>query len=142
MIYIPAPKGYDNYGVNYITDNGDRYGLGDICAKDVDEAEHMLEAVKKTAYITGRTEMVIPLGGVGIYSTINIFLHKQMWAVLKRGYHGTHHHMSGKHLHRYVNEFSYRLSNNANCERDTIDRMESLVKSSVGKKLSYRELTQ
>ncbi len=67
---------------------------------------------------------------------------ESMWAVLKRGYHGTHHHMSGKHLHRYVNEFSYKLSDNANCERDIVDCMESLVKSSVGKKLSYRELVQ
>ncbi len=34
---------------------------------------------------------------------------ESMWAVLKRSYHGIHHHISGKHLHRYVNKFSYRL---------------------------------
>ncbi len=30
------------------------------------------------------------------------------WAMLKRGYHGTYHRMSRKHLQRYVNEFAGR----------------------------------
>ena len=30
------------------------------------------------------------------------------WAGFKRGYHGTHHHVSAKHLDRYVAEFAER----------------------------------
>ena len=67
---------------------------------------------------------------------------ESVWAVLKRGYHGTYHHMSGKHLHRYVNEFSHRLNHNSNCEVDTMDRIEALAHSMDGKRVTYKELVQ
>ena len=34
---------------------------------------------------------------------------------LKRGYHGTYHHMSEKHLDRYVTEFEGRLLMSKEC---------------------------
>ena len=64
---------------------------------------------------------------------------ESFWALLKRGYHGTYHKMSRKHLQRYVNEFAGRHNiRNA----DTIDQMAMIVKGSVGKRLRYRELIQ
>ena len=62
---------------------------------------------------------------------------ESFWALLKRGYHGTYHHMSPKHLDRYVAEFSGRHNIR---NRDTIDQMQSIVASMVGKRLMYREL--
>lgn len=62
---------------------------------------------------------------------------ESFWALLKRGYHGTFHHISKKHLHRYVAEFAGR-HNVRNC--DTIDQMISVVMGLVGKRLMYRDL--
>ena len=62
---------------------------------------------------------------------------ESFWALLKRGYHGTYHHMSEKHLNRYVTEFSGR-HNERRC--DTLDQMKSMVKGMVGKRLTYQEL--
>ncbi len=62
---------------------------------------------------------------------------ESFWAMLKRGYYGTDHRMSEKHLQRYVNEFSGRH----NMRRmDTIDQMASVAKGMDGKRLRYRDL--
>ena len=62
---------------------------------------------------------------------------ESFWAMLKRGYHGTYHHMSQKHLNRYIMEFSGRHNRRP---LDTIDQMGNLVVSMVGKRLIYRNL--
>ena len=72
----------------------------------------------------------------GMASTNGI---ESVWAVLKRGYYGTFHHFSKKHVDRYVNEFAFRL-NDGSCKIDTIDRIKSLCLCAVGKKLPYKEL--
>ena len=57
--------------------------------------------------------------------------------MLKRGYHGTYHHMSAKHLDRYVTEFSGRHNDR---EADTIDQMAATARGMVGKRLRYQDL--
>ena len=62
---------------------------------------------------------------------------ESFWAMLKRGYHGTHHWWSVKHTDRYVGEFAGRH----NVRRaDTIDQMESLTAGMVGRRLRYADL--
>ena len=63
---------------------------------------------------------------------------ESFWALLKRGYYGTYHRMSEKHLDRYVAEFSGR--HNAR-PLDTIEQMAHMVKGLAGKRLRYRDLT-
>jgi hypothetical protein len=58
---------------------------------------------------------------------------------MKRGIHGVYHHVSDKHLGRYVNEFTFRL-NDGNVGRHTMDRIASIVDASVGKRITYGEL--
>jgi hypothetical protein len=62
-----------------------------------------------------------------------------VWAVLKRGIYGTFHHVSEKHLDRYVGEFAFRL-NEGNVKRHTLDRLDSFVDGVAGKRLTYKAL--
>ena len=64
---------------------------------------------------------------------------ESVWAVLKRGLVGTFHHVSTKHLDRYVNEFTFRL-NEGNCQVDTEDRMAALFGAMPGKAMTYKGL--
>jgi len=65
---------------------------------------------------------------------------ESVWAVLKRGYYGVYHSMSGKHLRRYLDEFTFRL-NEGNVERHSLERLASFVDATAGKRLTYTRLT-
>ena len=62
---------------------------------------------------------------------------ESFWAMLKRGYQGTFHHFSEKHLDRYVGEFAGRHNDR---EADTINMMGNMTQGMVGKRLTYRDL--
>ena len=51
---------------------------------------------------------------------------ESFWALLKRGYHGTFHKMSRKHLHRYVTEFAARHNLRS---LDTLEQMQVMARS-------------
>ena len=56
---------------------------------------------------------------------------------MRRGYYGTYHQMSVKHLDRYVNEFAGRHNTRP---LDTIDQMSLLALGMSGKRLRYQDL--
>ena len=62
---------------------------------------------------------------------------ESFWATLKRGYHGVHHHMSPKHLDRYVGEFEGRHNGRP---LDTIDQMAAMARGMLGRRLRYADL--
>ena len=66
----------------------------------------------------------------GIITTNGI---ESVWAVLKRSYMGIFHHISFKHLSKYVNECCFRLNGG---------QMEALIQMMQGRRLTYKSLIQ
>lgn len=66
---------------------------------------------------------------------------ESVFAVLKRGLIGVYHSASPKHLHRYVDEFTFRL-NDGNVKNRTLDRLDLFVSATAGKRLTYKGLIQ
>lgn len=66
---------------------------------------------------------------------------ESVFAVMKRGLIGVYHHASKKHLPRYVDEFAFRL-NDGRVQRHTLERLESFVSGTKGKRLTYKALIQ
>lgn len=62
---------------------------------------------------------------------------ESLWAVLKRGMYGTFHNVSKKHLHRYVNEFCFRIG-----QEGTLSFIDTLCTQSSGGVLQYKKLTK
>ena len=62
---------------------------------------------------------------------------ESFWSMLKRGYLGTYHYMTAKHLQRYVDKFSGRHKVR---EEDTIDQMEHQAAMKTGNRQMYRDL--
>ena len=50
--------------------------------------------------------------------------------------------MSEQHLHRYLAEFDFRMSNRARLGVDDEARTSRAIKGVSGKRLTYQELTQ
>ena len=66
---------------------------------------------------------------------------ESVFAVLKRGIIGVYHHISPKHTGRYVDEFTFRL-NDGNVKNRTLDRLDSFVRATADKRLTYKGLIQ
>ena len=62
---------------------------------------------------------------------------ESFWSLMKRGYHGTYHRMSQKHLDRYVGEFEGRHNDRP---LDTIVQMRAMVRRAESKRLRYKDL--
>ena len=62
---------------------------------------------------------------------------ESFWSMLKRGYYGTYHKMSVKHLDRYVQEFAGRHNVR---DLDTAKQMVALAYGMCGKRLKYNDL--
>ena len=88
-------------------------------------------------YIGYRHQAVHHAAGEYVNAQAHVNGVESFWSMLKRGYHGTFHHFSAKHLQRYADEFATRQGLR---EHDTIDLMGEVVGRMVGKRLTYSAL--
>jgi hypothetical protein len=61
---------------------------------------------------------------------------ESFFALLKRGVHGTFHHVSKQHLHRYCDEFGFRWDHRKATDGE---RTVAAIRQAGGKLLLYRE---
>ena len=64
---------------------------------------------------------------------------ESFWSMLKRGYVGTYHKMSPKHLNRYVKEFEGRHNVRS---QDTLDQMGAILGAMNDSRLRYKDLVK
>jgi hypothetical protein len=64
------------------------------------------------------------------------------FGILKRGIGGVYHHVSPEHLHRYVNEFSFRYNNRTALDVNDTQRAINVLAGIGGKRLTYRRPDQ
>ncbi len=64
------------------------------------------------------------------------------FSIFKRGLVGTYQHMSEQHLHRYLNEFDFRMSNRARLGISDDMRTDIALEGIAGKRLTYRRTMQ
>ena len=74
-------------------------------------------------------------------NAIHVNSAESMWAVLKRGLYGTWHKASVKHLHRYVNECTFRL-NEGNVKVHTMRRIEAFLRRAFKVRIDYKTLVE
>ena len=61
------------------------------------------------------------------------------FSIFKRGMKGVYQHCAEKHLHRYLAEFDFRYNNRIALGVDDSARTRSVLRGSVGKRLTYRD---
>lgn len=61
------------------------------------------------------------------------------FSIMKRGIHGTYHHVSQQHLKRYLAEFDFRYNERSALGIEDEERMTKSLKGIVGKRLTYQD---
>lgn len=62
---------------------------------------------------------------------------ESFWALLRRAYYSVFHHMSAKHLYRYVNEFAGQHT----MGHDTLACLDAIIRGMISRRLNHKNLS-
>src|SRR4029077_4959050 len=103
-----------------------------------DEAEHS----KVLGQENGKNETVRHSTGEYVRGDAHTNTVEGYFSILKRGIIGTYHHVSPKHLKRYLAEFDFRYNERMALGVNDTERATKALKGVVGKRLTYRQPNQ
>lgn len=103
------------------------------------DPDAMLYTDESSAYddLPNRRDVVRHGAGEYVREQAHINGMESFWALMRRGFYGTYHKMSDKHLARYISEFAGRHNDRAS---DTLEQMALMAHGMLGKRLTYQEL--
>ena len=103
------------------------------------DPDAMLYTDESSAYDTVSNRRAVVRHGIGEYVNEQAHVNgmESFWALMRRGFYGTYHKMSDKHLTRYIGEFAGRHNARAS---DTLEQMALMAHGMLGKRLTYQEL--
>jgi ISXO2-like transposase domain len=111
---------------------------------DVDMPSTVLHTDGAPAYVVvapamAGHESVDHKAGEYVRNGVTTNMAETFFSQLKRSVDGTHHHVSAKHLPRYLAEFDYRFSTR---KLSDSARMSDLIGRTAGRRLTYRPVEQ
>jgi transposase-like protein len=127
---------------SHIVGSLDQWNLGKLIIGNVEPAGSVLVTDGFKGYnlagsFFGKHAVVDHSAGQYVVSGYSTNAVESFFSQLVRSLDGTHHHVSVKHLHRYVAEHDFRRST---CKVTDAERMTTLVEQSDGQRLTYAQV--
>ena len=138
QIVIGAKQRNGNVIVKHIDDTS-AYNLQGFINKHVEKKSNVFtDKFRSYKGLTGFVhEFVNHSGKQYVHGNVHTNSIESFWSLLKRGYYGVYHYMSGKHLKRYIHEFSYRHNTS---KVETMDFIGDTITKMIGKRIMYCDL--
>lgn len=121
--------------IHRVTKDNLRQTLDDFVSKDAHLMTDQLQAYKKLGPAFRKHSTVDHSKGEYARGDVHCNSAESFFSLLKRGVHGTFHHVGKQHLQRYCDEFAFRWNH-----RKTTDaaRTEAAIRLAPGARLTYR----
>jgi transposase-like protein len=125
---------------SHIVNTLDQWNLGKLIVGNVEPAGSVLVTDGWKGYnlagsFFSKHEVVDHSAGQYVVNGYSTNAVESFFSQLKRSIDGTHHHVSVKHLHRYVAEHDFRRST---CKAPDVTRMGALMEQAEGRRLTYK----
>jgi transposase-like protein len=111
-------------------------GMDPLSTLHTDDARHYIKAAPKHEAVNHSIKQYARTAADG--SRVHTNSAEGYFSIFKRGLVGVYQHMSHQHLHRYLNEFDFRMSNRVKLGVNDDVRTERAIAGAEGKRLRYQ----